>query len=55
VPLCRLALWLDPRYRAAMPCDDVQFKELGREVRACIFLRWHHVIASTRTLQSRIC
>jgi hypothetical protein len=35
VPLCRLAL--DPRYRAAMPCDDVQFKELGREASACIF------------------
>jgi hypothetical protein len=42
VPLCRLALWLDPRYRATVPCDDVQFRELAREVRACIaFLRWH--------------
>jgi hypothetical protein len=36
VLLCRLALWLDPRYRAAVPCNDEQFKELGREVRACI-------------------
>jgi hypothetical protein len=36
VPLCRLTLWLDPRYRAAVPCNDVEFKELGREVRACI-------------------
>jgi hypothetical protein len=36
VPLCRLALWLDPWYRAAVPCYDVQFKELGLEVRPCI-------------------
>jgi hypothetical protein len=52
VPLCRLALWLDPRYHAAVPCDDVELRELRREVRACIFfaLALRHCKPSTNTV-----